>query len=270
MASPPPWETGGTYHGSKFFELYNNGGQTAYLDGMLLAHAYAFWRELGSFGHHRCSVTEPMRSDAEGVWTDVIWQFPGSGSDHPVAPGETVLIAVAAADHTGVHSTTLDLSNADFELDPAAAGADNPAAPNLGNVGPRLGGTIVGWGLNGGEAFYVLASPVDVAGLPLRRDPGTDKDWRFRRIPADRILDVAVIWWDTSEAEVSITPPCKDPVHPSFDRLPGGYLRSGAVEPTLSASRRTVELRGGGSALLDTNTSKVDFYRSERTPGWIR
>lgn len=145
----------------------------------------------------------------------------------------------------------------------------------LGDAVPRGGGRTrrpdpltFGWGLTLVNSFYVLASPVEVESLPLRRDPGTDHDWRFRRIPADRIVDVAVIWWDTSDREVSITPPCRDPVHPTFDRLPGGYLR-GSPEPRISASRRLVELRGAGSVLLDTNTSKIDFYRSERTPGWV-
>lgn len=270
MDSPPPWETGDrAFNGSKYFELFNNGENTVFLDGMLLAHLYSSYRELGAYGHHSCSSSRPMREDPSGVWADVIWQFPGSGGEYPVAPGGVVVVAVAAADHTGVHASALDLSDADFELDPLG-GADNPAAPNLASVGPLVGTAMEGRGLNGAVPFYALASRVDVQSLVLEQDPGIGTTREYRRIPAERILDVAMTWLDTSNSEITRVAPCPHPVHPSFDRLPGGYIPQGLDPASASASRRLVPLySGGGSVLLDTNTSKVDFARTLRTPGWV-
>ncbi|HUF51009.1 MAG TPA: DUF4876 domain-containing protein, partial [Longimicrobiales bacterium] len=135
-AAPPVWVVA-TRGESKYLELYNNSPFPVYLDGLLIGQFYSPYFDGGVYNHSRCSVTEPYRNDPTALWSDVMWKFPGTGSSYPVRPGETVLIAVSAADHRSRHETFLDLTGADFEFLPDAGGADNPAVPTMIQVGTR-------------------------------------------------------------------------------------------------------------------------------------
>jgi hypothetical protein len=77
---------------------------------------------------------------------------------------------------------------------------------------------------------------------------------------------VAFVWRDAAGVYRVTGPaiPCIDPVHPDFDRIPGGFVHPNQLE--LSAHRRRIML-DGRARLLDTNTSRVDFREGPRTPG---
>ena len=266
MDAPNPWETGDTYYYySKYIELANNSPAPLYLDGMLIFTAYAWWYDAGVAGHHRCEDTATMRNDSLGVWSEVIWQIPGSGSEHPLGPGEAAVLAVSAADHTAIHPTLLDLSGARFEFGVSGV-ADNPAAPDLIWHGPKPP-TSSDFSLI--HMYWGVASPGDVDSFVSRPDPGaTGRVDEYRRIPADLVEDVSFVFWDRtgSYSQAPPRPACDHPVHPTFDRLPGGFLLESEIE--FSGQRRSVTVNGR-SLLLDTNTSWVDFMKAERTPGWL-
>ena len=42
------------------------------------------------------------------------WQFPGTGTDYPLQPGEETIIAINAINHMDIASQSVDLSKADF------------------------------------------------------------------------------------------------------------------------------------------------------------
>jgi hypothetical protein len=90
----------------------------------------------------------------------------------------------------------------------------------------------------------------------------------YRRIPKEHLEAVAFLWMDSSGAftGVVLSPPCTDPVHASFDAIPGGFQGSGDLYRSRQRRRVTV---AGRSILLDTNTSYADFVLAERTPGWL-
>lgn len=268
MTAPPIWETGNWhYDGSIYIEVANNSDQVIYLDGMLVGKLYTWWGDTSAYGHHSCEVTEPMRNDPDGIWSNSIWRFPGSGGEHPLAPGEAAVIARVAADHRDVHPSLLDLSDASFEfIEPGDA--DNPSAANMVHVGPSPRGsvqpefTLI-------HAFWFIAAPADVESFPLRADPGTFayQEHLYRRVPAELLHDVVFIWWDPDgDPLVAERDACSHPVHPSFDAIPGGFVKSSDIY--LSAQRRRVTVEGR-QVLLDTNTSRVDFELAERTPGWL-
>ncbi len=269
MQSPQPYELGGeVYHYSRYVELANNSDQTIYLDGMLVGNAYFAWSDASQWGHHACGDTEPMRHDSAGVWSHIMWRIPGAGTDHPLAPGGAAVLAVSAADHTGVHPSMLDLSDAAFEFGLAGAG-DNPAAANLELLGPNAPNTIVN-DFSLGHAFWFVAAPGDVATFPRAYDPGSpDRKQEYWRVPRALLLDVAFIWPDRTGGcclPEGFFVACRDPVHPDFDRLPGGFVSE--FDLYHSAQRRSVVIEGR-RRLLDTQTSAVDFIRAERTPGWL-
>jgi hypothetical protein len=64
-----------------------------------------------------------------------------------------------------------------------------------------------------------------------------------------------------------LLPPCDHPVHPSFDRMPGGFPRH-FTRLDHSVQRRSVTV-DGRPALLNTGTSRIDLEWVPRTPGWL-
>ena len=249
------------YDWAQFYELYNNGDTTVYLDGMLLGWAY------GRFGSQNpCAENEPFREDPQGLWSWFFHQFPGRGADYPVAPGGTVVIAMDAADHSQAHPSFPDLSGADFELE-GAADVDNPDVPNLREVGPQSDRR--GHGMYTGDPTVLyLALPVDVAGLTKGLVGGSEH--AAARIPGDRIVDVRHGDWVDPDAE----PPfvydeyCSY-VNREFDRLASPWYRPSG-DSRISQHRKVVRTDNGSRVVLqDVNTSFVDWVLSLYSPGRI-
>jgi hypothetical protein len=114
------------YQWYQYFDIYNNADTTVYLDGMLWGQA---WDADRDFTPLPCSLSEPLRADALGLWATYFHQFPGGGSEYPIGPGETVTVALDAVDHSAVSPEFPNLAAADFELQ-GTADVDNPDVPN--------------------------------------------------------------------------------------------------------------------------------------------
>lgn len=150
------------YHGvysfffqDAFYELVNNSDEVQYLDGLAIStvdrgfdDASYSW-QLDSMG------TLPNFYPTSGY----VMMFPGSGKDYPVEPGQTVVIANQAQNHSARELTDkdtespADLSTADWELfiPTSSKGIDNESVPNLTHIYGRGG-------------FYFMPA---VAGCPL-------------------------------------------------------------------------------------------------------
>ena len=203
-----PWSE---YRSYQYFELHNNSDSTVYLDGMLWGWA---WNAALEYTSYPCAVTEPFRNDPLGLWANYIQRFPGSGNDYPLAPGQTVVVALDAVDHSVVHPNLPDLTTADFELE-GSADPDNPDVPNLSDVGPDL--FFRGHGVEPLEhAPLFLAQPLDLSTLAEMRDPFWGIDWV--RIPMESVLDVVkfATWHPLSD---QIAPYCPLFVPRFLDRL---------------------------------------------------
>ncbi|WP_425152672.1 hypothetical protein [Candidatus Palauibacter sp.] len=265
--SPPPWETGGGYTDGHYFEVYNNSERTLFLDGMVFGGTVRGSENIR--GH--CAHSQAVRSDSLGVYSLAMLAFPGAGSEYPIGPGETRLVAISAIDHTPVHPELPDLSHADFEIR-GARGADNPAVPNMIDVGLRpfvipLGGAALSV-LGGGIVGYFIAEPFDAEELPIMyRDFAGQGHVRVSR---DLLLDV--VGRDDVFAETEREyPPCVPLVHPYFDRYPGGFynIAIGRESSRLSLQRRGLRSEGGRDILSNANTSAVDFVLADLTPGFV-
>lgn len=262
VTGPLPWEVGGgNYDDGKFLEFYNNSTETVYLDGMLVGVAYRFNRD-SSF--RPCDANEGILNDPQGIWTKHVLRFPGTGGQFPIEPGGVVLVAKSAVDHRPIHVSLQDLTDADFEWSGART-ADNPAVPNLEDVGP----TPLYTNLPIGEDPIFLASPVDLKGLPAWTQPYDG--YRYVRIPAAAILDAVVPAYDFTRSSFEPTQRCLHSLNASFERLPGPALWSGSAEAAYSLQRRVLGDSPIGTPLLqDTNTSMADFVRAMVTPGTIK
>jgi hypothetical protein len=247
----------GGYPDGKYFEIYNNADTVIYLDGKLLGEGFP---DVLDFAPVRpCNAQAGLRLDPQGIWTWHFERFPGEGTDHPLAPGGTAVVALDAIDHRPFAPAAQDLSGADFESI-GTADVDNPAVPNMISLGhvrlPR------GFSVLSGVVF--LADAVELEGLPRRQDVAGRE---FQRVPVDRILDVATYLpgWELMFS------PCAQSTHPDHDRrwfpIP---LPEGSGYSHLSIHRRPmVTLEEGRIVLQRTRNSRADFFQAPYAPGRI-
>ena len=258
-AAPPAWEVPGTAeNGNYFFEVYNQSASTKYLDGLIFGQF-----PLGLLCHgcaNSCSYGEPVRTDSTGMYFRSVIQFPGTGSDYPIQPGGTKLIAVSAQDHRDLHEDMLDLRGADFEIGGSGL-ADNPSVPNMIQAGTRA---FTPAQLLTTTSVWFLAEPFDPVSQPV--------SWRnvhgrgYRRVPLAFVLDVVTTKyvWPERDAE---HPECDPMIHPTVDGLPGGFQEGGEPNVRGSVQRRPLTTEDGIPILMDTNTSASDFEMMRYTPG---
>jgi hypothetical protein len=253
----------GAYQFGGFAELYNNGDSTVYLDGMALGRGMNWDYD---YPNYPCTLGRPYFDDPAGVWSLGFEVFPGGGTDYPVRPGQTVVIATDAIDHRPLFPGTLDLSRADFEFE-GSADVDNPSVPNLVNVGYYS--DLLGHGLEFPPlgAVLFLAQPLDYEHLVLVDYPGTS-NFLNPRIPADRLVDVVAIHTNYDGAGYS---ECEPTVNARFDRDAfRGRGPAGPTEAAYSVERRATPILVAGRVVLQhTRTGNADLFRGSRTPGAV-
>ncbi len=242
-----------------FFEFYNNSDTTIYVDQMVMGRTYSF---VNFLGNNSCADLRQYRNDPLGIWSASFHQFPGSGTEHPVAPGQVVTIALDAVDHSVVYPSLPDLSQADFELE-GTADTDNPDVPNMPSPFPSH--TLRHGFAAFSRAAYFLALPVDASALETQLIGSI----RYARFPSDRIVDVLT----THSASPSSQPPfpldeyCQW-INREFDRLEAMWYRPGG-DNRISLHRRILREESAGPVLQDLNTSFTDWVLGVYSPGRI-
>jgi len=121
---------GEEYNGDKYFILYNNSMDTLYADGLFIAQS-----DFQTVTKR--DYTPNVMEDA--VTSKQIFMVPGEGQEHRVLPGERFIIATNAINHTEVNASSVDLSNADLEINLIESiNIDNPGIPNAINISEDL------------------------------------------------------------------------------------------------------------------------------------
>lgn len=97
------------YNNDAYFIITNNSDVVLYADSVALIESQY---QSGSSG------MQPWDPDVRpyAIPAGTVFMIPGSGTDHPVAPGESIIIANNAMDHRTVNENSYDLSKADFEV----------------------------------------------------------------------------------------------------------------------------------------------------------
>ena len=119
--------SGTNYNGDDYIKLYNNSDHVIYADGIALIES--------KFNTTQKYDYTPDIMDW-CVTVDAIYVIPGNGHDHPVNPGEYLLIADTGIDHRALNPYSFDMSDADFEwydvsTSPGNLDIDSPTVPNL-------------------------------------------------------------------------------------------------------------------------------------------
>ncbi|UCG85012.1 MAG: DUF4876 domain-containing protein, partial [Gemmatimonadota bacterium] len=269
IGTPPSWEVGGNgYFGGTFLEVYNNSDSTIFLDGIIVGHTYRWaYRDNPESNATSCINTERIRTDPDGLYADNMMAFPGTGADYPIGPGETRVIAMSAVDHTPVHPTLLDLSDADFEIGSGGVG-DNPAVPNMIDVGTKSYVLVVIPSFFGSRITF-LSRPLDVSAFSIVYRDHNGGGYVY--IPKDVLLDVVAVRSIWPDMDVQY-PPCIPSLHPDFDRYEGPFFEIGLgtdplADAILGVYRKALRAESGRVVLYNTHTSAVDLYYGERTPG---
>ena len=115
------------YSGDNYVKLYNNTDHVIYADGIALF-------ETTFMSVQKFEYTPDIMDSAVAV--DAVYVIPGTGTDYPVQPGESLLIADNGMNHKDLNENSIDLSHADFEwydesMNPAFTDIDNPNVKNL-------------------------------------------------------------------------------------------------------------------------------------------
>lgn len=123
--------TNKSYSKDQYFILYNNTGETAYLDSLCVGVAAPYnaptsgklsnWVKPGS-SELRDSV--PLISFG--------WMFPGTGTDNPLGPGEQVVVSLNAINHTSTISASVNLGVTNYWAMYDPVNTKGQSTPNAG------------------------------------------------------------------------------------------------------------------------------------------
>lgn len=244
---------GGSYYGDQYFKIYNNTDEVLYADGLILAQSKFLTVDKQEY-------TPNVMTEA--FTTDAIIQIPGSGKEHPVKPGKSLVIAVDAINHKENNANSINLNTADFEMFyENTDDVDNPASTNvinfLGRVVPH----------SRGFNSYVLARlPKEVTKTNYVADYKYDYKWLFvygqYQLPQNDSGYKILNKWVIDAVNMSVESEFKWIVtDPSLD---SGWTYCGKVDKDdsrfgKSVKRKVLQEVGGVRLLKDTNNSAVDF-----------
>lgn len=259
------------YFRDQFYELYNNSSSVIYLDGIYFA----------SLVPGNAGASSPM-TWADGkedyVYAERVWKFPGNGTDYPLAPGESVILAQSARNHKEHNDATpVDLSSAEFEFYTGSTTYPDLDAINMEHV------FYDGKTNNGGLMQYM--NPVFGPAMVIFKetegetwDPINNPQWSvmelgvtstklYAKIPIEYV-------WDAVETLNNSTILDRKRVPGLLD---SGGISVGNIYCGLSVARKIESTREDGTHIYkDTNNTTEDFEVVEpeirrngaKTPSW--
>ena len=119
--------SGKQYYGDSYVKIYNNTDHVLYADGVAFV-------ESKFVSTQKYIYTPDIQKDTMTV--QAIYVIPGSGKEHPVQPGESLVLCDTGIDHRVANPNSFDLSHADFEwydvsTQPSHMDIDSETVPNL-------------------------------------------------------------------------------------------------------------------------------------------
>ncbi|MBQ9201589.1 MAG: DUF4876 domain-containing protein [Bacteroidales bacterium] len=269
------------YFKDAFYELVNNSDEVQYLDGIILACVDR------GFGSDRTDWMDEEGNIPADFYplANYVMQFPGNGTEHPVQPGESILIAAQAYNHntydeetqTGrqlgendAESPAGDLSKADWQLwiPTQETNYYNPSIPTL-NVISNQGGGIMFMPAVFGQPLLLAKLPEGTTAEAYVNDSSNYHSYAGSTkavlgIPVDCVIDAVDIqrWGENSIVKV---------FHPAQD---AGYtMANGNDEPMesfedwsasplycgKSLRRKCTMVTTDRAYFKDTNNSTNDF-----------
>ncbi|WP_120488556.1 DUF4876 domain-containing protein [Bergeyella cardium] len=245
---------GKQYDDDKYIRLYNNTDKTLYADGLMISQSEFTTDDKQNY--------EPNKMNEAFTVTAII-MIPGSGTDHPVKPGEYFLIADTGINHKEYNENSPDLSKADFEF--YKEGMDDIDAPNVPNTLSLVSEMVM---KNQGNTAYSLSRlPKGVSKEDYLKNYTYKYKWTYTYngyvfnlseksyyIPNEWIVDAVNLSIPT-EFQWLVTAPSLDIGYTYTAKTYHDDNRYGK-----SVKRKTLHTDSTGKAKLrDTNNSSADF-----------
>ena len=253
-------ESGKQYYGDSYVKLYNNTDHVLYADGV----AFMESKFVSTLNYE---YKPDIHMDTMTV--QAIYVIPGTGKEHPVQPGESVLLCDTGIDHRVANPNSMDLTMADWEW------YDVSTKPNNMDIDSEFVENLDKWYCytlsffvlhNRGFRSYAIGRiPIDkekylkdywytydyIITSPNGNFPMRNSAYKF---PNDWILD-GVNCSVEAERQWAILPPSID----------GGWTYCGKIDHDKtryfkSVRRKMIGLNEKGHKILqDTNNSTDDF-----------
>ncbi|WPO92116.1 DUF4876 domain-containing protein [Chryseobacterium sp. HR92] len=278
----------------QFIEIHNNSDQTIYADGLYLVFlegninnnptTYTL-----SNGQYDWSKTAGGGSAAntDYVYSNIFIKIPGSGSQYPILPGKSIVIAQTAINHkmpfddingTGVAiqepDRTVDLSHADFETymgDYNTSIGKKPFAWDIQNI--MVPDMLVSyWSIASNDLILnvnsmlglgiLRATDAEVASWQKVAAPKAPAGTLFLQIPKNYIIDGI----DITDKEQKVPKDFPADIDASRTFIVNTLGQAEGTFSGLSVIRKTKEIINGRVVLQDTNNSANDFVTIKANP----
>ena len=247
----------GYYISDTYVEIVNNSDEVQYLDQLIVNY------------NGVCNQKGPNAWQANGLEStyassqSLALAFPGEGTDYPLEPGKSVIVANTAAKHATAEKPQLpDLSNADFEIfneQGLGGDTDNPNVPNMDIIwGGTYSGKSLFFGIAGGAAILSRPSKgmtaMEYGATPenIMTTPGTSSEMTYLVVQSADVLDAVHIVSADNATPYSYFLPVDDAA-PTV----------ASVGWSATCSRRKSEVVNGKEVFQDTNNSKNDFLPNQ-------
>lgn len=261
--------SGNHYVGDDYIKLYNNTDKVIYADGITLFESKFLTSQ-------KLTLTPDYMNEA--VTVQALYTIPGNGSEHPVQPGEFVILADIGIDHCTLNENSFSMEHADWEWydvssSPSNMDIDSPKVPNLDKWYCYTGSF---WMLHnrGFKAFGIARIPIDketylkdywyTYDYEMVTSAGTfSMSQSAYKLPNEWVVDVVNCSVE-SEWKWNLTSPALDM----------GWAYCGTIDNDKtrffhSVRRKLLYVTEDGRAVYkDTNNSSVDF-NSHVTPSEI-
>lgn len=246
-----------------WIELVNNSDEVQYLDQIILMGG------MGRQSKANAWQANGMENLYGGNCQSPVYAFPGNGTDYPLQPGESVVIANAPMNHTAQgegFENCADLSKANWEFYGSynAKDTDYEGVPNMELVVAFFTSQL-NWGQNFfGWAGLIAKLPEGVTPAQYAANtenvmttPGTTSTLQYLMIPSEYVLDAIDVW----EADAEQHYPTFLPVDDAEGVLgPAAWSGQGV-------RRKVTKIENGRAYYKDTNKSSADFVVGKVVPG---
>lgn len=265
------------YFKDGFYEIYNNSDVVQYLDGVILGIVDE------GLPVNTYDPTNSIWVDANGQLLDrypmanYTMYFPGNGTEHPLQPGKSVVVAAYPIDHSSRElgdsdsPSPVNLSRADWDIfcgPYSTIDIDVPNIPNLDYAFHTFG--IEFMPTTSGQALILAKLPngQKVADFVANADnfmtaPGKTQDHLM--IPSDYVIDgIEIVRAPVNERYKNLLPKT-DMGMAWVDGSNNGSLADASYSGK-SLRRKVASVENGITKFKDTNNSSVDFILGGGTP----
>lgn len=265
-----PW-----YFRDQFYEIANNSDEVQYLDGLYFANTDAI-------DFNKVKPIWPAEDEDGYVYASRVWKFPGNGTDYPLQPGESCVVAQFAANHklpTFNPNSPIDGSQAEFEFYMNSATYTDQPAENMLHVfydgSAEMGSIEMYLTSVFGVGLMVFRVPEGVDWDPVHdstmstTDLGSKYGTLYAKVPVEYVVDAVECVRNASYNDTKNFPAIMD----------GGFVTVGSSYLGVGVARLVDEEATAASGHVkykDTNNSVKDFesgvvpvmHRHSTAPAW--